>query len=87
MTHGIANEDRQVQPAPQSYARIGGVLYLLIIVGGIFGEAFIRNRLIVSGDASATAANIMSSELLWRVGVANDSKWKARRSTNVGALA
>ena len=42
-------------------ARIGGILYLIIIVAGIFGELFVRDKLIVSGDAAATANNIMSS--------------------------
>ena len=63
-------EDHEIQTSPQIYARIGGVLYLIIIVGGLFGEAFIRNRLIVSGDATGTAANIRSLESLWRFGIA-----------------
>ncbi len=54
--------DRTVETSPQLYARIGGVLYLIIIVVGIFDEAFVRNRIIVSGDATATAANIRSLE-------------------------
>ena len=53
-------------------ARIGGILYLIIIVTGIFGELFVRGKLIVSGDAAATANNIMASQLLWRVGIAGD---------------
>jgi len=57
--------DRAIETSPQFYARIGGALYLIIIVIGLFGEAFVRNRLIVSGDAAATAANIMSHESLW----------------------
>lgn len=64
--------DHEVQTAPQTYARIGGVLYLIVIVGGIFGEAFVRGGLIVPGDATATAENISSSELLWRAGVAGE---------------
>jgi hypothetical protein len=32
---------------------------------GLFGEAFVRDRLIVSGDATATAVNIISHESLW----------------------
>ena len=56
--------------SPKTYARIGGVLYLVIIALGLFGEVFIRDRLIVSGDAAATAANISSMELLWRFGIA-----------------
>ena len=62
--------DRTVETSPQLYARIAGVLYLIIIVVGIFDEAFVRNRIIVSGDATATAANIRSLESLWRFGIA-----------------
>ena len=40
---------RTIEQSPQLYARIGGVLYLIIIVVGLFGEAFVRDRLIVSG--------------------------------------
>lgn len=61
---------RAVEASPQTYARIGGVLYLIIIVLGLVGEAFIRSRIIISGDATATAANIRSLESLWRVGIA-----------------
>ena len=53
-------------------ARIGGLLYLVIIVLGLIGEAVIRERVIVSGDAAATAANLRSLELLWRLGIASE---------------
>ena len=56
--------------SPQIYARIGGVLYLIIIAAGIFGEFFVRGKLIVSGDT--TVNNIMNSQLLWRTGIASD---------------
>jgi Domain of unknown function (DUF4386) len=39
---------------------------------GLFGEAFIRDRLTVSGDAAATAANIRSMEWMWRFGIASE---------------
>ncbi len=58
-----------VETSPQLYARTGGVLYLIIIVIGLFDEAYVRNRIIVSGDAAATAANIRSLEWLWRFGI------------------
>lgn len=61
---------RGADTSPQVYARIGGALYLVIIVIGLFGEAFVRDRLIVSGDAAATAANIMAHESLWRLHIA-----------------
>jgi hypothetical protein len=62
--------DHTVETSPQLYARIGGLLYLIIIVVGLFDEAFVRDRIIVSGDATATAANIRSLESLWRFGIA-----------------
>jgi hypothetical protein len=60
------------EASPQTLARIGGVLYLLIIVTGLFGEMFVRGKLVVSGDATATAANITASQVLWRLGVTGD---------------
>ena len=63
---------KQTEASPQKLARIGGVLYLIIIVTGLFGEMFVRGKLVVSGDATTTAANIMASQVLWRVGVAGD---------------
>ncbi len=64
--------NQALETSPQVYARIGGILYLIIIVAGLFGEAFARGTLIVSGDATATANNIMASQFLWRVGIAGD---------------
>jgi hypothetical protein len=58
--------------SPQTYARIGGVLYLAIIALGIFGQVFVRERLVVPGDAEATAANIGASEALWRLSVTGE---------------
>lgn len=57
---------------PNRMARIGGVLYLMIIIIGIFGEAFVRGQLIVAGDAAATANNIQESLSLWRVSIASE---------------
>lgn len=58
--------------SPQFYARMGGVAYLIIILAGIFGEMFVRNAMVVSGDAAATSNNIVASPLLWRLGIAGD---------------
>jgi hypothetical protein len=60
------------ETSPQVYARIGGVLYLIIIVAGILDQLFVRSTLIVSGDATATATNMMASPELWRLGIAGD---------------
>ena len=55
---------------PRVYARVGGVLYLLIIALGMFQEVFVRGRITVGGDAAATFANLQKMETLWRAGIA-----------------
>jgi hypothetical protein len=68
------NEDRQLAhtrtASVQTYARIAGILLLLSIVAGGFGEAYVPSRLIVSSDATATAQNIKTFEWLFRMGFA-----------------
>ena len=58
--------------SPQSYARFGGLLYLVIIVAGVIGELFVRGTMVVNGDAAATAARIVAAPGLWRTGIAVD---------------
>jgi hypothetical protein len=63
------------QPArmsPQLYARSCGVLYLYIFVASSFAELFVRSKLVVSRDAGATAANIVNSESLFRLGFSGE---------------
>src|ERR1700730_12969158 len=64
--------NRTIRTSPQVYARIAGVLYLINIACGIFGEIFVRGHLVVAGDALATAQRIMGSEFLFRCGVVGD---------------
>ena len=45
-------------------ARIAGVLYLVNGVTGFFSIIYIPSKLIVSGNAAATANNILASERL-----------------------
>ena len=61
---------QETDRAPQFIARIGGVLYLIIIALGLFQEVVVRSRMVVPGDAAKTAANIASMEQLWRLGIA-----------------
>ena len=53
-------------------ARITGVLYLIIIICAGFSQGYVRSSLIVSGNAAATADNIVNSEWLFRVGFVSD---------------
>lgn len=59
--------------SPRVLARIAGAAYLIIIMAGIFAEVFVRSNLIEPGDASATAANVLASEGLFRTGFFADS--------------
>jgi hypothetical protein len=54
--------------SPRVKARLAGFLYLIIIVGGVFAQIFVRDRLVVSGDPASTARNIVSHDLLYRMG-------------------
>src|SRR2546430_12904885 len=65
-------KERITETSPQVYARIGGVLYLIIIVIGFCSEFFVRDKLVVSGDVTATANNITASESLWRISIAGE---------------
>jgi uncharacterized protein DUF4386 len=58
--------------APRRSARIAGVLYLIVIVGGVFAEIGARSRLVVAGNPAATAQNILAHEQLFRWGFATD---------------
>jgi hypothetical protein len=62
--------ERIAETSPALKARVAGFLYLIVIVGGIFAEVFVRGRLVVHGDAAATAHNIVTHELLYRLGFA-----------------
>jgi len=58
--------------SPLTYARIGGLIYLIIIVLGGVDEAIIRSKLIVPGDVLATSNNIMASRDLFRKSIVGD---------------
>jgi hypothetical protein len=53
---------------PLLKARITGVLYLITILTGIFAQGFVSERLVVSGDAVATATNILTHKVLYESG-------------------
>src|SRR5262245_50472339 len=54
----------------QRYARIAGALFRVSVIAGGFGEAYAPSKIIVSGDAAATVANIKNFDFLYRLGFA-----------------
>jgi hypothetical protein len=72
MTHGAATLSRfsGESESIQTYARVAGVLGLMSVVAGAFGEAYVPSVIFVAGDAAGTAQRILGNELLFRWGFA-----------------
>jgi uncharacterized membrane protein len=66
------NKRRASVNSTKQTARIAGVLYLVNGVTGFFGIIYVPSRLIVSGNAAATAQDILASERLFRVGIVSE---------------
>jgi hypothetical protein len=52
--------------------RFAGLLYVLTSIVGFFAMGYVPGRLIVHGNAAATASNIAASETLFRLGIAGN---------------
>src|SRR5713226_7283837 len=50
--------------------RYAGLLYVLTSVVGFFAMGYVPSKIIVHGNAAATASNISASETLFRLGIA-----------------
>ena len=61
---------RLLELSPKSMARLAGVSSLLVMVTGTFAQFFVSERLVVFGDASATATNILAHRSLFEWGFA-----------------
>jgi len=59
---------RTSEVSPKVYARLAGLLYLIVIVAGIIAQMVIGGRLIVDGNAALTATNILAHKDLFQLG-------------------
>ena len=71
MEQGTVTTEALERP-PLFYARVAGFIYLFAMALGIFSQVFVLGRIIVPGDAAATANNLLASEGLFRLGIAID---------------
>jgi hypothetical protein len=55
--------------SPHPNARVTGVVYLFYFLTAIVGELFLKG-IVVDGDATATATNILAHQTLFRLGLA-----------------
>src|SRR5712675_672971 len=65
----VASVDRTAEMSPRTKGRFAGALYLLTIIAGVYAQAFISDRLVVAGDATTTAANILANPSFYRLGL------------------
>jgi hypothetical protein len=59
---------RTSEGSPKVYARLAGLLYLTVIVAGSIAQMVIGGKLIVDGEAAATATNILTHQGLFQLG-------------------
>ena len=64
---------RSAGTSPLVYARLAGLLVLVLVVISPFSLIYIPSTLVVPGDATATANNVMASDGLFRLGIISDA--------------
>jgi hypothetical protein len=63
---------RMAEASPRLKARMAGIFYVLTGATYVFGQAFILGKLVVQGDAAATANNILAHQPFFQLGFTAD---------------
>ncbi|HQF42949.1 MAG TPA: DUF4386 domain-containing protein [Ignavibacteriaceae bacterium] len=53
-------------------AKLAGLLYLILVITGVYSIMYVSSQIIVQGDVITTAKNILAKEFLFRTGIIND---------------
>lgn len=72
MTQQVSMTDNKRKHSPMIYARFAGFLYLVITVAAIIAHFYVPDQLIVAGDPTTTANNIMASEGMFRFAIGSE---------------
>jgi hypothetical protein len=56
-----------------TYARVAGLAYIIVILLGIFSMNFIESNIIVPNNISATYSNILGNETLFRISLLSET--------------
>ena len=67
----VANRPAEI--SPRTYARIAGILYLVLFIVGPFAFFLGRTSVVVPGDPVATVDNLVASESMFRLGMAAET--------------
>ena len=68
---GIEMINRITDMSPLKAARVTGFAFIIMFALALFADGFVLQRLVVPGDAAATANNIKANELLFGLGIAS----------------
>ena len=53
-------------------ARLAGLLYLILVITGVYSIIYVSSKIIVLEDAITTSKNILNNEFLFRTGIISD---------------
>ncbi len=59
--------------SPKTYARIAGLLYLMIAALGIFSIVYLPSLIVVEGNAAATLKNVAAYQTMMKLGIVADT--------------
>jgi len=68
----FAHNTTSPQPSRKTLARIAGTIYLCMVFVAPFSLLYVPGKLIVRGDATATAENVLAHETMFRLAILAD---------------